>query len=141
MTQRFSTVGAMAFFPIILNVFMITHSINFGLGTPLITSLMLLGTVFLLLWDYRKWVILFKRDHAIYIDLRNEPPDAFMNDPLWIITGIIFILLTLVPTLTSFHQSGLWVGAMLLTGFAAFAIAMIRRAKGKSRPHPSPSST
>jgi hypothetical protein len=131
MTQRFSTVGAMAFFPIILNVFMITHSINFGMGTPLITTLMLLGTAFLLVWDYRKWVILFKREHNIFLDMRNEPPDAFMNDPLWIITGLIFILLTLVPALTSIHQIGWWAVTMLLTGFTAFAMAMVKNARGK----------
>lgn len=131
MTQRFSTVGVMAFFPIILNVFMITHAINFGMGTPLITSLMLLGTAFLLAWDYRKWLILFKRDHTIFLDMRDEQPDAFMNDPLWIITGIVFILLTLVPALTSLHQFGLWAVTMLLTGLAAFTIAMIKKARGR----------
>jgi len=85
-TQRFSTLGALMFFPIILNVFMITHSINFGMGTPLITALMLLGTIFLLLWDYKKWVILFKRDHTIHLDLTQQPEDSFMNHPAWTAT-------------------------------------------------------
>ena len=104
MTQRFATVGTMMFLPIILNVFMITHAINFGSGTPLITSLMLLGTILLLLWDYRKWLILFQRDHRIKLDLTKEAEDKFMNHPIWIITGVAFVLLTLVPWLTDFRQ-------------------------------------
>lgn len=131
MTQRFSTIGAIVFFPIILNVFMITHSIDFGLGTPLITSMMLLGTAFLLLWDYRKWAILFKRDHHIFLDMTQEPPDRFMNDPLWVVTGIVFILLTLVPALTGLHQFVWWAATMLLVGIVAFVIAMVKKSNGK----------
>jgi apolipoprotein N-acyltransferase len=54
MSQRFSTIGALVFFPIILNVCLITISIDFGSGTPVITTLMLLGTVFLILLGLQK---------------------------------------------------------------------------------------
>lgn len=46
-----STLGAVLFFPIILNIFVITVSLHFA-GTPFITGLMLLANVFLLCWDY-----------------------------------------------------------------------------------------
>jgi hypothetical protein len=46
-----ATVGALMFFAIILNVFLITLSYDFQL-TPVITGLMLLATLYLLLWDY-----------------------------------------------------------------------------------------
>jgi hypothetical protein len=46
-----ATVGAMLFFGIMLNVFVITLSYDFRF-TPVVTGLMLLATLYLLLWDY-----------------------------------------------------------------------------------------
>ncbi len=46
-----STLGAVVFFPIIVNVFVVTVSIGFR-GTPVVTGLMLLAGLFLLCWDY-----------------------------------------------------------------------------------------
>ena len=50
---RTAPVGALLFFPLILNIFVITVSLHFQ-GTPLITGLMLLGNIYLLCWDYDK---------------------------------------------------------------------------------------
>lgn len=59
---RLSTLGAVLFFPIIANIFMITISMPFS-GTPIVTSLMLLGGIYLLLWDIdRLKFILVKPD-------------------------------------------------------------------------------
>ena len=51
MTQLFSTLGAILFLPIMLNIFMITISYYFA-ATPIITFLMLLANVYLLVWDW-----------------------------------------------------------------------------------------
>ena len=51
LSRTTATLGALAFFAIMLNVFFITVSYDFR-GTPFITGLMLLATVYLLLWDY-----------------------------------------------------------------------------------------
>src|SRR6185295_8799078 len=50
---RTAALGAAIYFPIILNIFVITLSIGdaFG-GTRIITGLMLVATSYLLLWDY-----------------------------------------------------------------------------------------
>ena len=48
---RTATLGAVIFFPIILNIFVITVSMHFA-GTPYITTLMLLANIYLLCWDY-----------------------------------------------------------------------------------------
>jgi hypothetical protein len=50
MTQRFSRLGAIFYFVIILNIFIITIAFDFH-GTPIITGLMLLAGLFLLIWD------------------------------------------------------------------------------------------
>lgn len=50
---RTTTIGALMFFPLILNIFVITVSMHFQ-GTPIITGLMLLANIYLLCWDYDK---------------------------------------------------------------------------------------
>lgn len=50
MTQRFAKLGAVIFFPLILNIFIITVSFGFQ-GTPVVTGLMLLAATYLLMWD------------------------------------------------------------------------------------------
>ena len=51
LSRATATLGALAFFAIMLNVFFITLSYDFR-GTPVVTGLMLLATLYLLLWDY-----------------------------------------------------------------------------------------
>lgn len=55
---RTATLGALIYFPIILNIFLITVSMHFT-GTPFVTGLMLLGSLYLLCWDYDKLKFIF----------------------------------------------------------------------------------
>ncbi|MFK2820051.1 DoxX family protein [Flavobacteriaceae sp. LMIT009] len=48
-----SFLGALLYFPIIINILVIVISMNFT-GTPYIAGLMLIGNIYLLLWDYKK---------------------------------------------------------------------------------------
>jgi uncharacterized membrane protein YphA (DoxX/SURF4 family) len=56
---RTATIGALVYFPLILNIFVITVSLHFT-GTPFITGLMLLANLYLLCWDYDKLKHLIK---------------------------------------------------------------------------------
>ncbi|HEY9403739.1 MAG TPA: DoxX family membrane protein [Pyrinomonadaceae bacterium] len=56
---RTATIGALVYFPLILNIFVITVSLDFR-GTPFITGLMLLANIYLLCWDYDKLKHLIK---------------------------------------------------------------------------------
>jgi uncharacterized membrane protein YphA (DoxX/SURF4 family) len=55
---RTRVLGAIVYFPIILNIFLITYAMHFR-GTVYITGLMLLGSLWLLLWDARTLRCLF----------------------------------------------------------------------------------
>lgn len=55
-----AALGAVIFFPIILNIFIITVSLHFT-GTPFITGPMLLAVTYLLCWDYHKFKPIFFR--------------------------------------------------------------------------------
>jgi uncharacterized membrane protein YphA (DoxX/SURF4 family) len=56
---RTATIGALVYFPLILNIFVITVSLHFT-GTPFITGLMLLANLYLLCRDYDKLKPLIK---------------------------------------------------------------------------------
>jgi hypothetical protein len=61
MTQRFARLGALIFFGLILNIFIITVAYEFK-GTPVVTGLMLLATTYLLVWDLRALQFLVRDD-------------------------------------------------------------------------------
>ena len=49
-----TTLGAVVYFPIILCIFLINIAVGFS-GTYVVTGLMMLGTLYLLCWDYDRW--------------------------------------------------------------------------------------
>ena len=90
MTQRWSTIGAIIFLPIIANVFIITISYEFG-GTPVITFLMLLANIYLLLWDWNKLKFLFSNSNFEHLD--DNP--TISKQSIWIALGVFYFLLVL----------------------------------------------
>ena len=87
-TQRFAKLGAVLFLPIIANVFIITISYDFK-GTPIITGLMLISTLFLLYWDWDSLKILFNKTPT------NTTKKRLEHDTIWIYIGFIFIITTI----------------------------------------------
>jgi hypothetical protein len=62
--------GAMIFFPVIVNIVVITVSMEFK-GTPVVTVMMLMANLLLLAWDYHRWRGL----------LTTQPPTAAVPEP------------------------------------------------------------
>ncbi|MBC3789227.1 hypothetical protein [Spirosoma utsteinense] len=90
MTQLFSTLGAILFLPIMLNIFVITVSYHFG-GTPIITFLMLLANVYLLVWDWPRLKVVVWPFQPIYI--HTDYP--FSKRPSWAYLGSFYFVLTI----------------------------------------------
>ncbi|HEX8395597.1 MAG TPA: hypothetical protein VF665_24810 [Longimicrobium sp.] len=114
---RTATAGAVVFFPIILNIFLITASVGFK-GTPVITGLMLLAALYLLCWDYpRLKSILFP-----------EPTEAPRTRPLWSNGRMLAMTGTVVlgagPTLVMVTR-GLGGRASLQAGLAMFGVCTL----------------
>lgn len=140
LTQRYATVGAVIYFPIILNIMVFTV-FSVGTLTPWIASFMCLGTLYLLLWDYPKWVNLFRRDNEL-IDARSI--DLFPTyDTIWVMSGIIVAIL---PTIGFLFLMGMgmekghvkwsteiFFGSVLLTIAINFAVNV---SAIRSRKHP-----
>lgn len=87
MSQVFSTAGAVAFFPIILNIFIITISWN-STNILIITSLMVVGNIYLLLWDWNKLKFIALPNPQKYVDENNE----FSKHKIWTYLGVLFFL-------------------------------------------------
>ena len=60
MINRFTAVSAMLMFPITINLFLVSVSLHMG-GTPVITSLMVLGNLFLLIWHRQNFLPILAR--------------------------------------------------------------------------------
>ena len=88
-TQRYARAGALIFFGMILNIFVITISYDFK-GTPVVTGLMLLATLYLLLWDAESLQYIFRRPGVAPTSSPNH--DTIHQDPFWSLLGICLII-------------------------------------------------
>ncbi|MCU0493189.1 MAG: hypothetical protein MUD01_16510 [Chloroflexaceae bacterium] len=107
-----ATLGAVVYFPIILNIFVITVAINFQ-GTPIITGLMLLASLYLLCWDYDKLKVL--------LPLVNQPGPAPLRPVGHMLTfgmtlATVLGTLGLLQLLT--NRVALWIPATMVLGAA-----------------------
>lgn len=96
-TQRFAKLGAILFLPIIANIFVITISYDFR-GTPIITGLMLISTLFLIFWDWDSLKILFNKTPT------NSKRKRLENDNLWMYLGFLFLIITVITKLFIFNE-------------------------------------
>lgn len=123
MTQRFSKLGALCYFPIILNIFIITLSYSFHF-TPVITGLMLLANILLLLWDWNTLKMLcnlpFNIDNTITME----------KDILWQLLGVILFSFTfLYRLLFNDYHLITWFIVCLTLGLIGLIIGIYRETK------------
>jgi hypothetical protein len=125
-TQRFARLGAVIFFPIILNIFIITVSYQFK-GTPVITGLMLLATIYLLLWDLQilQYLIINPSERRIVYNATDKT-----QQPLWVITGLVLFITILI--LMFLEKNYFWLfGVCMLEGILALVIYVYLRVSAK----------
>lgn len=123
MTQRYAKLGAVVFFPIILNVFVITISMEFAY-TPVITFLMLMANLLLLLWHWDELKIL--------LNLPPETPQSnrLENNRIWEITGWILFLMTAgYRAVYTLYNPILWMGTLALVGLVPLVWLIFQRKK------------
>lgn len=120
MTQRFSKLGALCFFPIILNVFFITVSYDF-VGTIQITSLMLLANIILLVWDWNDLKTLFNLNPSEIIN-KNK----FEKMKIWELCGLILFGFTAIwrNYIDDFINLLIWVVGCIAIGLTSLVIGI-----------------
>ena len=73
---RTAHIGALMFFPIILNIAVLTNAVGFA-GTWLVTILMFLASLYLVCWDY-------DRIKAIFFIGRRDKTNPFKYELVWL---------------------------------------------------------
>jgi len=92
-TQRFATIGALIALPILTAITAFCWS-TAVYPTAAIATLMWLGTVGLVMWDYAKWRGIFARDDRAH-DLRLAAIDAPIDMRVWTRCGLAILVLYL----------------------------------------------
>lgn len=126
MTQKYSKLGALINFPIILNIFVITLSYYFAY-TPVLTGLMLLANLLLLIWDWNYFKILFNLRPDIDNTVRLE------KDSFWQIIGLtLFVFTFTYRLLINKYNLGFWIISCFLIGSIGLIIGIYREKKRKT---------
>jgi uncharacterized membrane protein YphA (DoxX/SURF4 family) len=87
MSQIFSTIGAIAFFSILISIWVITFSFTSS-AVLLITTLMLLGNIYLLLWDWNRIKYMLLPNPGNYVDDNH----SFSKKKVWMYLGLVLFV-------------------------------------------------
>jgi uncharacterized membrane protein YphA (DoxX/SURF4 family) len=132
MSQRFATLGAIMSLPLILNIFVITVSLDFK-GTPYLNAFLIALNLFLLAADYHKLKFLFMDDVSEYraVPLRRK---CWQADLLW---AVALALCLVAGSFHEFNRSMTFVfsfaglAVMLAGGALEFYLRLKRRNSGQ----------
>ena len=109
LTQRFATLGAILLFPLLLNIFMVTVSLEWR-GTPYVNFFLLLLNVWLLAFDYHKLkFILFEQTAPLkQLPLKRKSIKA---DAIW---ALALVGIGASVPLSYWHLEAAWVLCALM---------------------------
>lgn len=133
MTQRWSTLGALLFLPVSLNIFVITLSMDFH-ATPVITGLLVAANLGLLAWDYQRVQTLILPNRTIDLPLRLTD-DQLGTPHYWEALGGLLFITSL--WFENRLDTLLWFGACFLEGLLGLLLYQTyRRRMQKERVFP-----
>ncbi len=116
MTQRFAKLGAVMFFPIILNIFIITISMDFAY-TPVITGGMLIAATILLLWHWDELKIL------VNLPAEKVKTTYLESHWCWSATGCALFTLTVLVRLWE-NNPLVWMGLCIAIGLLGMILGL-----------------
>jgi uncharacterized membrane protein YphA (DoxX/SURF4 family) len=93
LVPRTATLGALIYFPIILNICILSFAVCFD-GSMLTGPLMVIANFYLLCWDYDKLKFVFTRSAVSNANLDNKFPVGFAGGVLLTIVVVIIVALT-----------------------------------------------
>ncbi len=129
MTQRFARMGALIFFGLILNIFVITIAYDFK-GTPVVTGLLLLAATWLLIWDLRSLQVLV-RDNVELVRV----PLNIMDSAYWMWLGVVMIV-TIIGLAMFSPNIILELGIPFLEGLIGLVLFFMIRKQNVKKSHP-----
>jgi hypothetical protein len=119
MTQRWSKLGAVIAFPIMLNIFFITISIPGFNYTPFVTGMMLFANILLIVWHWDQLKFLFNLPPV------SETPNRIENARTWEVTGLVMFLFTFIyRLLTDSYDPIFWFGVCAVIGLKGLIVGV-----------------
>jgi len=119
MTQRYAKLGALVNLPIILNVFIITISMDFNF-TPVITGMMLIANLGLLAWHWGDLRTL------INLPLKPDSPNREENQRIWELTGLTLFSFTAgYRVFRDGYDPIFWFGVCFLIGLGGLGWSLV----------------
>lgn len=85
---RTATLGAVIYFPLILNIFILTLSTRF-VGSLLSSPLMVLANLYLLCWDYHKLKFIFPFKFPETLEVIPKPKIVSNRFPIFFVAGVV----------------------------------------------------
>jgi hypothetical protein len=92
---RTATLGAVIYFPIILNIFILTIAVRFD-GSLLTSPLMVLANMYLLCWDYHKLKLIFPFSRNSVGNTMPMPESLSSSFPTVFFSGVVAAVLSVV---------------------------------------------
>lgn len=112
LTQRFATLGAIMLFPLLLNIFMVTVSLEWR-GTPYVNFFLLILNGILLAYDFDKLKFILTDDTSELKPIGIHRPNR-KSDALWF-GGLALILISISLTAVNIWAMYVGVGAGFMT--------------------------
>lgn len=100
---RTVTLGAFLYFPIILNICILTFAVRFD-GSLFTAPLMVLANLYLLGWNYEKWKFILPFNHPAIPDVIPERKSLSNKFPIKFFAGVaaaVIIFVLVIPNLYS----------------------------------------
>ena len=85
---RTATLGATIYFPIILNIFILSHAVRFD-GSLMTSPLMVLANLYLLCWDYHKFKFILPFNRATADRDMPKRQDLSSKFPIGFFAGVV----------------------------------------------------
>ncbi|MBA3283902.1 MAG: hypothetical protein H0U27_02425 [Nitrosopumilus sp.] len=129
MTQIYSTLGALIFLPIILNVLIITISYKMT-GTIVISGLMFLANIYLVFWDNHKTSVLLMPERKTETSIASYY-NEFYNNVFWAWLGFLIFVTTIFYVILYDRNPMLWFLICVLEGLAGLIYLNIKAKRGR----------
>ena len=101
---RTATIGAILYFPIILNICILSLAVRFD-GSLLSSPLMVLANLYLLCWDYDKLkALIFPKRILATTDISNKPTAISNRFPIRFFACVLVMVLAVGFTLTNIFE-------------------------------------
>ena len=97
---RMATVGALLYFPIILNICILSLAVRFE-GSLISSPLMVLANLYLLCWDYDKLKLILPFNHATTLHDNSKQQVTSNKFPTAFFAGVFATVIIVVITLTN----------------------------------------